>query len=53
MDVNRLLRAIEAKRMEGVEARRRLFLTGKLDASEIEADEWSLIASMDEWEAMD
>lgn len=48
MDVNRLLRALEAKRMEAVEARRRLFLAGKLDAKDIDAEEWTLIAAMDE-----
>lgn len=47
MDVNRLLRALEAKRMEAVEARRQLFMAGKLDAKEIDADEWRLIAAMD------
>jgi hypothetical protein len=50
MDLNRLHRALEARRMEMVEARRRRFLEGKIKGKDIDADEWALIVAMDEWE---
>lgn len=53
IDVNRLLRALEAKRMEAVEARRKLFLAGKLKAADLDADEWNLIVEMDSIMAAD
>jgi len=48
IDLNRLMRALEAKRMEAVETRRTLFLAGKIEADKISPDEWNLIAEMDE-----
>lgn len=51
MDVNRLIRAKTAQRMEMVEGRRKLFMTGKLAADKIDADEWELIQEMDGIEA--
>lgn len=48
MDLNRLIRAKTAQRMEMVEGRRKLMLAGKLDADKIDADEWELILAMDE-----
>lgn len=47
VDINRLLRALEAKRMETVERRRVLFMQGRLEADKIDEDEWALIAEMD------
>lgn len=51
MDLNRYMRAKAAKRMETVEARRRLQMAGKLEATALDADEWELILEMDELEA--
>jgi hypothetical protein len=48
IDLNRLLRARMAGRMQAVEMRRRRFLEGKLKPKEIEAAEWELIVEMDE-----
>lgn len=53
IDANRLLRVLEAKRMEAVEARRKLFMAGKLKAIDLDADEWKLITEMDEIAAAD
>jgi hypothetical protein len=50
MDLNRLHRALEARRMEMVEARRRRFLEGKLKPSDLDKEDWALIVQMDEWE---
>lgn len=47
MDLNRLLRAREAKRMEIVEERRKLFLAGKIEPDKIDEAEWQLITEMD------
>jgi len=49
MDVNRLHRALQARRMEMVEARRNLFLQGKLKPSDLDREDWALIVQMDEW----
>lgn len=51
MDLNRLLRAKTAKRMERIEERRKLMFAGKLESKDLDADEWALIVAMDEIEA--
>lgn len=48
VDVNRLLRAIDARRAQAVETRRRLFMAGKLQPDKIDEAEWNLIVEMDE-----
>lgn len=48
IDTNRLLRALEARRMDAAEDRRKLFVAGKLEAKDISAVEWELITEMDE-----
>lgn len=48
VDLNRLLRAQDAARLEAVEGRRRRFLEKKIKAADIEAGEWKLIMAMDE-----
>lgn len=50
IDLNRYMRARAAGRYETVEARRKLFLAGKLKSEDIDADDWKLIAEMDEIE---
>lgn len=50
MDLNRLMRAKQAKAMERIEERRGRFLAGKLEAKEIDVAEWALITAMDEIE---
>jgi hypothetical protein len=52
MDINRLHRALLARRMEAVEQKRRRFLGGKIKPGEIDADEWRLITQMDAWAAI-
>lgn len=47
IDLNRLLRARAAAQMEAVEQRRKRYLAGKLEAKELEPDEWKLILEMD------
>jgi hypothetical protein len=47
MDLNRLYRAKIAKGMERVEDRRKLFLAGKLEPTQLDAGEWTLITEMD------
>lgn len=51
IDLNRLLRAQAAQRMEAVEARRRLLMAGKLDGSDISEREGQLMIEMDDIEA--
>jgi hypothetical protein len=53
IDLNRLHRALAARRMEAVEMRRRRFLEGKIKAKDLEQDEWALILQMDEWARSD
>ena len=53
IDLNRVLRAREAEQMQAVEARRQLFMQGKLKPMEIEPAEWRLITRMDEWASED
>lgn len=45
MDYGRLLRALEAKRYQRVEQRRRLYFAGTL--KELEPDEWRTVQYMD------
>lgn len=49
MDLNRLYRALQARRMEAVEQKRRRFLEGKLKPKDIDQEDWELILEMDEW----
>ena len=49
MDVNRLHRALQARRMESVEAQRRRFLEGKIKPKDIDKETWATITQMDEW----
>jgi hypothetical protein len=43
MDVHRLARALQVRRIAHVEARRQLQVDGKLDAKQITPDEWRTI----------
>jgi hypothetical protein len=53
MDLNRLYRAKIVGRMQAVEARRRLFLAGKLRGGDLDQADWKLILQMDEWAESD
>jgi len=43
MDVHRLARALQVRRMRDVEMRRKLYLDDKLSADDISKDEWRSI----------
>ena len=43
MDVHRLARALQMRRVRDVESRRQLQIAGKLDANQLTADEWRII----------
>lgn len=47
MDWHRYLRSIEAERAEQIEARRILYLAGKIKATDISDDEWLVIDAHD------
>jgi hypothetical protein len=49
MDLNRYYRAKIVGRMQAVEARRRLFLAGKLKGQDLDQEDWNLVLQMDEW----
>lgn len=47
MDLNRLYRAKMAERIQTVEARRKLFLQGKLKSKDLTVQEWEMIVEHD------
>ena len=44
----RLMRALEAERIQGIEERRELQITGKLKAKDLSASDWEAIKEHDE-----
>lgn len=47
MDMHRLGRALQVRRMQDIEARRRLYLDEKLKADALTAEEWRTVAYHD------
>ena len=49
MDWPRYLRAMHAEQVEAIEEKRRLFMTDRLEAKDLTADEWEAIRDHDRW----
>ena len=45
----RYLRAMQAEKIEAVEERRKLFMSDRIEASDLTSDEWEAIREHDRW----